>query len=161
MLREGMAIEVFLSKSIFCLRRLNVDLTYDISTFTKSVHYQAENTNMLREGMAIEVRHVRRKQLHQYLSASLLVKRERTASGTKRKPDAQPVKPAPKKTKRLSESSTDEVSILSYNDDSNSSNVYELNLNSAPAPPAAAAPPAAPAEPAAAAAAAGPSIACT
>ncbi|XP_063370381.1 poly(A) polymerase type 3 [Cydia amplana] len=144
---------------VFEKTNLNVDLTYDISTFTKSVHYQAENTNMLREGMAIEVRHVRRKQLHQYLSASLLVKRERTASGTKRKPDAQPVKPAPKKTKRLSESSTDEVSILSYNDDSNSSNVYELNLNSAPAPAPAAPAPASGSPPAASGA--GPSIACT
>ncbi|XP_073965929.1 poly(A) polymerase hiiragi [Choristoneura fumiferana] len=135
---------------VFEKTNLNVDLTYDIQAFTKAVHYQAENTSMLREGMAIEVRHVRRKQLHQYLSASLLVKRERTASGTKRKPsDAGPPPPAPvKKTKRLSESSTDEVSIISYNDDSNSSNVYELNLVNGGAAHAAEPKPAAEPEPA-------------
>ncbi|CAH2242560.1 jg8132 [Pararge aegeria aegeria] len=120
---------------VFDKTNVNVDLTYDISSFTKAVHYQAENTNMLREGMTIEARHVRRKQLHQFLSPSLLIKRERTQSGTKRKHDAHPAStlnthpPAPvKKTKRLSESSTDEVSILSYNDDSNSSNVVEVNI---------------------------------
>ncbi|KAI8433605.1 hypothetical protein MSG28_015626 [Choristoneura fumiferana] len=124
---------------VFEKTNLNVDLTYDIQAFTKAVHYQAENTSMLREGMAIE-----------YLSASLLVKRERTASGTKRKPsDAGPPPPAPvKKTKRLSESSTDEVSIISYNDDSNSSNVYELNLVNGGAAHAAEPKPAAEPEPA-------------
>ncbi|XP_041985907.1 poly(A) polymerase alpha isoform X2 [Aricia agestis] len=115
---------------VFDKTNVNVDLTYDICSFTKAVHYQAESSSVLREGMTIEARHVRRKQLHQYLSPSLL-KRERTVSGAKRKHDPPP--PATKKTKRLSESSTDEVSILSYNDDSNSSNVCEVNLhNGAP-----------------------------
>ncbi|KAM3968626.1 poly(A) polymerase hiiragi isoform 1-T2 [Aphomia sociella] len=113
---------------VFEKTNVNVDLTYDISSFTKVVHFQAENNNMLREGMTIEARHVRRKELHQYLSPSLL-KRERTTSGTKRRqtdPNAQgqPLK----KTKRLSESSTDEVSLSGYNEDSNSSNVYEVNV---------------------------------
>ncbi|XP_049882188.1 poly(A) polymerase type 3 [Pectinophora gossypiella] len=115
---------------VFEKTNLNVDLTYDISTFTKAVHFQAENTNMLREGMTIEARHVRRKQLHVYLSGSLL-KRERTTSGTKRRGPDPPAPPPPapvKKTKRLSESSTDEVSVLSYNEDSNSSNMYEVNI---------------------------------
>ncbi|KAL0810507.1 hypothetical protein ABMA28_010628 [Loxostege sticticalis] len=121
---------------VFEKTSVTVDLTYDISSFTKAVHYQAENNNMLRGGMTIEARHVRRKQLHQYLSGSLL-RRERTTSGAKRRPEpSRP--PAPtKKTKRLSESSTDEVSILSYNDDSNSSNMYEVNIqngNAAPLP---------------------------
>ncbi|XP_047541008.1 poly(A) polymerase type 3 [Vanessa atalanta] len=111
---------------VFDKTNVNVDLTYDISSFTKAVHYQAENTNMLREGMTIEARHVRRKQLHQFLSPSLL-KRERTASGNKRKLDA-PQPPLHKKTKRLSESSTDDISCFSYNEDSNSSNMYEVNL---------------------------------
>uniref|UniRef100_A0A2A4K423 Poly(A) polymerase n=1 Tax=Heliothis virescens TaxID=7102 RepID=A0A2A4K423_HELVI len=119
---------------VFEKTNLNVDLTYDILSFTKAVNYQADNTNMLREGMTIEARHVRRKQLHQYLSASLL-KRERTTSGTKRKPEpAHPPPPHTKKTKRLSESSTDEVSVLSYNEDSNSSNMYEVNMQNGSAP---------------------------
>ena len=40
---------------VFEKTNVNVDLTYDISSFTKTVHYHAENTNMLREGMTIEV----------------------------------------------------------------------------------------------------------
>ncbi|XP_059047930.1 poly(A) polymerase type 3 [Achroia grisella] len=118
---------------VFEKTNVNVDLTYDISSFTKVVHFQAEHNSMLREGMTIEARHVRRKELHQYLSPSLL-RRERTTSGTKRRladPQHQPnhtQPPTHKKTKRLSESSTDDVSIISYNEDSNSSNMYEVNL---------------------------------
>lgn len=40
---------------VFEKTNLNVDLTHDIVSFTKAVNYQAENTNMLREGMTIEV----------------------------------------------------------------------------------------------------------
>lgn len=59
-----------------------------------------------------QARHVRRKQLHQYLSGSLL-RRERTTSGAKRRPEpSRP--PAPtKKTKRLSESSVSDASSSS------------------------------------------------
>ncbi|CAH2061942.1 unnamed protein product, partial [Iphiclides podalirius] len=120
---------------VFEKTNVNVDLTYDISSFTKAVHYQAENTSMLREGMSIEARHVRRKQLHQYLSPSLL-KRERTVSGAKRRP-AEPAPPGAAPSKRLrkiSDSSADEVSVLSYNEDSNSSNMYEVNLQNGVAP---------------------------
>lgn len=58
---------------------LNVDLTYDIHSFTETVNRQAINIKMLKEGMKIEARHVKRKQLNQYLSPSLL-KRERKNS---------------------------------------------------------------------------------
>ncbi|XP_013199282.1 poly(A) polymerase type 3 isoform X2 [Amyelois transitella] len=109
---------------VFEKTNLNVDLTYDILSFTKAVHYQADHANMLRDGMTIEARHVRRKQLHQYLSPCLL-KRERTASSSKRKPEPPTTaQQAPaKKTKR-----NDEVSLLSYNEDSNSSNLFEVQL---------------------------------
>lgn len=40
---------------VFEKTNLNVDLTYDISTFTDSVNYQADSAHMLREGMTIEV----------------------------------------------------------------------------------------------------------
>ncbi|KDR13292.1 poly(A) polymerase type 3 [Zootermopsis nevadensis] len=53
---------------------LNVDLTYDIQSFTDSVHRQAVQIKMLKDGMKIEARHVKRKQLHTYLSPSLLKK---------------------------------------------------------------------------------------
>jgi poly(A) polymerase len=58
---------------------LNVDLTVSIQSFTDSVHKHAVNIKMLKEGMKIEARHVRRKQLSQYIDSSF-VKRERKAS---------------------------------------------------------------------------------
>ncbi|XP_015594598.1 poly(A) polymerase type 3 isoform X2 [Cephus cinctus] len=59
---------------------LNVDLTYDIKSFVESVERQAEQISMLKDGMRIEAKHVKRKQLHTYVSPSLL-KRERKVSG--------------------------------------------------------------------------------
>ncbi|XP_046401214.1 poly(A) polymerase type 3 isoform X2 [Ischnura elegans] len=58
---------------------LNVDLTFDIQSFTNSVHRQAIQIKMLKDGMKIEARHVKKKQLSQYLSPSIL-KRERKTS---------------------------------------------------------------------------------
>ncbi|XP_033222307.1 poly(A) polymerase type 3 isoform X2 [Belonocnema kinseyi] len=55
---------------------LNVDLTYDIKTFADSVCRQAEQNNLMKDGTAIEAKHVKRKDLHKYVSASL-IKRER------------------------------------------------------------------------------------
>lgn len=51
---------------------LNVDLTESIQSFTNSVHKHAVNIKLLKEGMEIEARHVRRKQLNQYLDKELL-----------------------------------------------------------------------------------------
>jgi len=51
---------------------LNVDLTDSIQGFTNSVHKHAVNIKMLKTGMEIEARHVRRKQLCQYLDKDLL-----------------------------------------------------------------------------------------
>ncbi|XP_076751014.1 poly(A) polymerase hiiragi isoform X3 [Xylocopa sonorina] len=55
---------------------LNVDLTYDIKSFVDSIQRQAEQLNMLKDGMWIEAKHVKKKDLHTYVSPSLL-KRER------------------------------------------------------------------------------------
>ncbi|XP_015833880.1 poly(A) polymerase type 3 isoform X2 [Tribolium castaneum] len=60
---------------------LNVNLTFDIQQFTETVQNHALNISMLKEGMKLEARHVKRKQLYQYLSPSLL-KRERKTSIT-------------------------------------------------------------------------------
>lgn len=60
---------------------LNVDLTYDIKTFTGSVHRQANAIKMFKESMQIEARHVKRKYLHQYLSPSLLKRERKNSSG--------------------------------------------------------------------------------
>nr|XP_024215735.1 poly(A) polymerase type 3-like isoform X2 [Halyomorpha halys] len=58
------------------LENLNVDLTYDIQSFTTSVHRQASAIKMIKDSMKIEARHVKRKQLSAYLPAHIL-KREK------------------------------------------------------------------------------------
>ncbi|KAH9634946.1 hypothetical protein HF086_004346 [Spodoptera exigua] len=68
---------------------LNLDLTYDIQTFVENVNSQARKTNMLKEGMIIQARYVRRKQLNQYLPASQL-RRERTSPDTNSSSESTP-----------------------------------------------------------------------
>nr|CAD7586327.1 unnamed protein product [Timema genevievae] len=58
---------------------LNVDLTYDIQSFTDSVHRQAALIKMLKDGMKIEARHVKRKQLHNYLPLPIIKKEKKTS----------------------------------------------------------------------------------
>ncbi|ELW63351.1 Poly(A) polymerase gamma [Tupaia chinensis] len=59
--------------------------TYNVSTSTrtvmveefKQVYRQANNINMLKEGMKIEATHVKKKQLHHYLPAEILQKKKK------------------------------------------------------------------------------------
>lgn len=60
---------------------LNVDLTYDIMAFTENVNRHGVNIKMLKEGMKVEAKHVKRRHLSRYLSPSLL-KRERKTTVT-------------------------------------------------------------------------------
>ncbi|XP_017868494.1 PREDICTED: poly(A) polymerase type 3 isoform X1 [Drosophila arizonae] len=55
---------------------LNIDLTESIQNFTEHVNMHGVNIKMLKEGMSIVARHVKRKQLSVYLDADFL-KRER------------------------------------------------------------------------------------
>ncbi|XP_078505428.1 poly(A) polymerase gamma [Lissotriton helveticus] len=57
---------------------VNIDLTYDIQSFTDTVYRQASNVNMLKEGMKIEATHVKKKQLFQYLPAEVIQKKKRS-----------------------------------------------------------------------------------
>ncbi|KAF7663810.1 hypothetical protein LDENG_00198000 [Lucifuga dentata] len=57
---------------------VNIDLTYDIQSFTDTVYRQANNINMLKDGMKIEATHVKKKQLHQYLPPELVHKKKRS-----------------------------------------------------------------------------------
>ncbi|XP_012285566.1 poly(A) polymerase type 3 isoform X2 [Orussus abietinus] len=59
---------------------LNVDLTFDIKSFVDTIERQAEQISMLKEGMWIEAKHVKRKDLSAYVIPSLL-RRERKVSG--------------------------------------------------------------------------------
>ncbi|XP_008319547.2 poly(A) polymerase gamma isoform X2 [Cynoglossus semilaevis] len=57
---------------------VNIDLTYDIQSFTDTVYRQANNINMLKDGMRIEATHVRKKQLHQYLPPEVVQRKKRS-----------------------------------------------------------------------------------
>uniref|UniRef100_A0AAY4E5E8 polynucleotide adenylyltransferase n=1 Tax=Denticeps clupeoides TaxID=299321 RepID=A0AAY4E5E8_9TELE len=59
---------------------VNIDLTYDIQSFTDTVYRQANNINMLKDGMKIEATHVKRKQLHQYLPPEVLQRKKKRMS---------------------------------------------------------------------------------
>uniref|UniRef100_H2STE6 polynucleotide adenylyltransferase n=1 Tax=Takifugu rubripes TaxID=31033 RepID=H2STE6_TAKRU len=56
---------------------VNIDLTYDIQSFTDTVYRQANNINMLKNGMKIEATHVKKKQLNLYLPPELVQKKKR------------------------------------------------------------------------------------
>lgn len=61
---------------------LNVDLTDSIQQFTNSVHNHAVSIKLLKEGMEIEARHVRRKLLTQYLDKDMLSRERKLAETT-------------------------------------------------------------------------------
>ncbi|XP_019737661.1 poly(A) polymerase gamma isoform X1 [Hippocampus comes] len=63
---------------------VNIDLTYDIQSFTDTVYRQANNINMLKDGMKIEATHVKKKQLHQYLPAELVQRKKRSIAEVNR-----------------------------------------------------------------------------
>ncbi|XP_049726373.1 poly(A) polymerase gamma isoform X2 [Elephas maximus indicus] len=63
---------------------VNIDLTYDIQSFTDTVYRQANNINMLKEGMKIEATHVKKKQLHHYLPSETLQKKKKSLSDVSR-----------------------------------------------------------------------------
>ncbi|XP_050448950.1 poly(A) polymerase type 3 [Cataglyphis hispanica] len=71
----------FIGLSFAKSESLNIDLTYDIKSFVETIERQAEQINMLKEGMWIEAKHVKRKDLHTYVSSSL-VKKEKKVSGS-------------------------------------------------------------------------------
>ncbi|KAJ8926549.1 hypothetical protein NQ314_021065 [Rhamnusium bicolor] len=115
---------------------LNVDLTRDIQMFTETVNNHAISIQMLKTGMTLEARHVKRKQLSQYLSPGL-IKRERKSSitnkaqtngthETRKRISNEAIIPEgdlPNKKTRLSEEITphfDESSNNSINNDSSS-----------------------------------------
>lgn len=62
----------FIGLDFMRLDNLNIDLTDNIQSFTDSVHKHAVHSKVLKDGMKIEARHVRRKQLGSYLESSIL-----------------------------------------------------------------------------------------
>ncbi|XP_031622518.1 poly(A) polymerase type 3 [Contarinia nasturtii] len=61
---------------------LNVDLTESIQNFTNLVHKHATSISLQKEGMEIEARHVRRKQLNVYLDKEILNRKSSDSTPT-------------------------------------------------------------------------------
>lgn len=58
---------------------VNVDLTGAIQMFTHTVHTQAVSAKMFKEGMRIEAKHVKKKQLSEYLPPSVLKQKKKSS----------------------------------------------------------------------------------
>ncbi|CAH0392913.1 unnamed protein product [Bemisia tabaci] len=63
---------------------LNIDLTYDIQSFTTTVHRQALQIKLLKDGMRMEAKHVKKKNLSEHLPQYLLKKDKKINSTEKR-----------------------------------------------------------------------------
>ncbi|XP_068682238.1 poly(A) polymerase type 3-like isoform X2 [Montipora foliosa] len=58
---------------------VNIDLTGAIQMFTNTVHSQALTDKMFKEGMRTEAKHVKKKQLSEYLPSSVLKQKKRSS----------------------------------------------------------------------------------
>ncbi|KAK0170126.1 hypothetical protein PV328_010726 [Microctonus aethiopoides] len=65
-------------------KSINIDLTYDIKAFVETIEKKAEESNMWKEGMWIEVKHVKRKDLSNYLAPRLLKRERKISAGSHR-----------------------------------------------------------------------------
>ncbi|XP_011494043.1 PREDICTED: poly(A) polymerase type 3-like isoform X2 [Ceratosolen solmsi marchali] len=63
---------------------LNVDLTYDIKSFVETTERQAEQIKLFKNGMTIEAKHVKKRDLANYISHTLIKRERKTSSGTQR-----------------------------------------------------------------------------
>ncbi|XP_020298415.1 poly(A) polymerase type 3 isoform X2 [Pseudomyrmex gracilis] len=59
---------------------LNIDLTFDIKSFVDTIERQAEQINMMKIGMQVEAKHVKRKDLHTFVPPNLLKREKKTSS---------------------------------------------------------------------------------
>ncbi|XP_043483065.1 poly(A) polymerase type 3 isoform X1 [Leptopilina heterotoma] len=71
----------FIGLSFARSENLNVDLTYDIRNFVDTIYRQANQNNSFKEGMFIEAKHVKRKDLSAYVPTALLKKEKKQVSG--------------------------------------------------------------------------------
>lgn len=105
---------------------LNIDLTSDILAFTENVNRHAINIKMLKEGMKVEAKHVKRKHLNHYLTPGLL-RREKKQYIEKNLANQ---KNGMESRKRLSESSDDQTKKKSrMSDEVSASSVRKLFKN--------------------------------
>uniref|UniRef100_K1RCS9 polynucleotide adenylyltransferase n=1 Tax=Magallana gigas TaxID=29159 RepID=K1RCS9_MAGGI len=57
-----------------------VDLTFDIQSFTNTVHKQAYHINLMKDGMKVKIKHVKRRQLGLYVPPEILLQSKRVAA---------------------------------------------------------------------------------
>uniref|UniRef100_A0A672HR88 Poly(A) polymerase n=1 Tax=Salarias fasciatus TaxID=181472 RepID=A0A672HR88_SALFA len=118
---------------------VNIDLTYDIQSFTDTVYRQANNINMLKDGMKIEATHVKKKQLHQYLPPELVQKKKRVSlwslshTHTHTHTQSVTVSTAPPSSSSSSSSSSGKPGAASSSSSQDESNGLEDSVNGAPA----------------------------
>ncbi|XP_022330702.2 poly(A) polymerase beta-like isoform X2 [Crassostrea virginica] len=58
----------------------NVDLTFDIQSFTNTVHKHAYHINLMKDGMKVEIKHVKRRQLDLYVPQKVLLQSKKAAA---------------------------------------------------------------------------------
>lgn len=83
----------FIGLKFKSIESVNIDLTSDIQLFTNTVTHQAVSINMFKNGMKIEAKHVRRKELNKYLPPSILnihKKKERSSVTPNSTPQSSP-----------------------------------------------------------------------
>lgn len=99
----------FIGLSFDKSENLNVDLTFDIQQFTDNVHRQAVSIKRYKEGMKIEAKHVKRKQLISYLPPSILNfhKKRESVDSRSSTPSTTPNRTDSKKNRNLGHSKSD------------------------------------------------------
>ncbi|XP_065184641.1 poly(A) polymerase type 3-like [Sycon ciliatum] len=75
---QQFALRWFIGLQFQSMEGVSVDLTYDIQSFVNTVHRQAVSNKIFREGMAIDAKYFRRKDLTQFLPASLIKGKKRS-----------------------------------------------------------------------------------
>lgn len=83
----GFVTKWFIGLVFVRAENVNVDLTFDIQNFTDTVHRQALAINMWKEGMKIDIKHVKRKQLEQYVPKQVLDESREVKEKLKQKAD--------------------------------------------------------------------------
>ncbi|KAL4237602.1 hypothetical protein ACF0H5_002316 [Mactra antiquata] len=118
----------FIGLTFSKIEKANVDLTFDIQSFSNVVHKGAMHIKLYKEGMTVVIKHVKRKELEKYVPAHVLLrggikkmkKDVRQSTGNLQKPSTQ------EQCKSLSHSKSD-TELL--NDRSLDSNQTSSNCN--------------------------------
>ncbi|XP_045174821.1 poly(A) polymerase type 3-like isoform X2 [Mercenaria mercenaria] len=120
----GYMCKWFIGLAFNKVENANVDLTFDIQSFTHIVYKQAIHIKLYKEDMSVEIKHVRRKQLDQFVPAEVLtrgckkiMKRPEVRQSTG---NLQKLAASPESVKTLSHSKSDTELLHTSDRDTNS-----------------------------------------